>query len=80
LIQNSENMKQENKAKIKEGGSFSLSQSVAVWQLYIIFLRVMGPTSSSRNLPVQKYILFSPIKKMIAFEEFITLRKHSQGR
>jgi hypothetical protein len=38
----------------------TLNQSVTVWQLYIMFLRVMGPTSSSRNLPVQKYILFSP--------------------
>jgi hypothetical protein len=37
-----------------------LNQSVTVWQLYIMFVRVMGPTSSSRNLPVQKYILFSP--------------------
>ena len=46
----------------------TLNQSVTVWQLYIMFLRVMGPTSSSRNLPVQKYILSSP-KKTKAFEE-----------
>jgi hypothetical protein len=37
-----------------------LNQSVTVWQLYIMFLRVMGPMLSSRNLPVQKYILFLP--------------------
>jgi hypothetical protein len=46
--------------------------SGTVWQLYIMFLRVMGPTSSSRNLPVQKSILFSPKNQAIlAFEEFI---------
>jgi hypothetical protein len=49
----------------------TLNQSVTVWQLYIMFLRVVGPTSSSRNLPVQKYILFSPKIKAIAFEELI---------
>ena len=52
----------------------SLKQRVTVWQLYIMFLRVMGPTSSSRNLPVQKYILFSSKNQSdIAFEEFILL-------
>ena len=55
-------------------GMSTLNQSVTVWQLYIMFLRVMGPTSSSRNLPVQKYILFSSKNQSdTAFEEFYIL-------
>jgi hypothetical protein len=48
-----------------------LNQSVAVWQLHIMFLRVMGPTSSSRNTQRPK----GP--KAIAFEKFI-LNCHCQ--
>jgi hypothetical protein len=50
------------------------NQSVAVWQfIYIsVFLGVMGPASSSRNLPMQKIFSFrQKTKAFIAFEEFI---------
>jgi hypothetical protein len=66
------NIKQErnNRHKNHKRMQFFLEMSTLNHNYISVFLGVMYHTSSSRNRPVQKYVLFWKNTKAIAFEEF----------